>query len=193
MKLLGESAAIKQEIDRQLEHSDTYSIALNDDSDELVRLQRDLIKKATTRKFSPRPEPDWINLVAVDVSELQLGAIDVADCLLAAGGNPLAARFCDSSVLRSEVVGVFEVLPAARLTAAQSAWVAGVHDIPAGSPHPRDYIHGAMFLFRKPKERAALSYELRAKLVWNAGIISADLARVVSSELYEVIPLVDSL
>ncbi|MDB6084731.1 MAG: integrase family protein [Gammaproteobacteria bacterium] len=193
MKLLGESEEIKQEIDRQLEHSDTYSIALDDDSDDLVRLQRDLIKKATTRKFSPRPEPNWINLVAVDVSELQLGAIDVADCLLAAGGNPLASRLCDSSVLRSEVVGAFEVIPAAKLTSAQAAWVAGVHNIPVGSSHPRDYIHGAMFLFRKPRERAALSYELRAKLVWNAGIISADLARVVSSTLYQVTPLVDSL
>lgn len=193
MKLLGESAEIKQEIDRQLEHSDTYSIALDDDSDDLVRLQRDLIKKATTRKFSPRPEPNWINLVAVDVSELQLGTIDVADCLLAAGGNPLASRFCDSSVLRSEVVGVFEVLPAPKLTSPQAAWVDGVHNIPAGSSHPRDYIHGALFLFRKPRERAALSYELRAKLVWNSGTMSADVARVVSSALYQVIPLVDSL
>ena len=153
----------------------------------------DLIKKATTRKFSPRPEPNWINIVAVDVSELQLDAIDVPDRLLAAGGNSLAAQFCDSSVLRSEIVGVFEVVPAAKLTSAQADWVAGVHNIPADSSHPREYIHGAMFLFRKPRERAALSYELRAHLVWNAGIITTDLARVASSTLYQAIPLADSV
>jgi hypothetical protein len=193
MKLLGESMQIKQAIDRQLEHSNTYSIALDDDSDDLVRIQRDLIKKATTRKFSPRPEPNWINIVAVDVSELQLDAIDVPDCLLAAGGNSLAAQFCDSTELRSEIVGVFEVITAAKLTSAQADWVAGVHNIPADSSHPREYIHGAMFLFRKPRERAALSYELRAHLVWNAGIITTDLARVVSSTLYQAIPLADSV
>jgi len=193
MKLLGESAKIQEDISRQLEHSNTYSIALEDDSDDIVRLQRDLIQKATTRKFSARPKSNWINLVAIDVSELQLGTVDIPDCLLATGGNSLASRFCDSSILRDDVVGVFENLSIDQLTPSQAAWVSNVHKIPTGTPHPRDYIHGAVFLFRKPKERAALTYELHAKIIWNAGKMSAGLAKLISSALYRAIPQANGL
>jgi hypothetical protein len=59
---------------------------------------------------------------------------------------------------------------------------------PVNSPHPRSYIHGALFLFRSPSEKAALSYDLSAALVWNAGLIAEDVGKEVASAIHSVIP-----
>jgi hypothetical protein len=52
-----------------------------------------------------------------------------------------------------------------RTSGGQERWIVGVHRVPAGRPHPRQYIHGALFLFREPKETAALSYDLTSVIV----------------------------
>jgi len=43
-------------------------------------------------------------------------------------------------------------------------------------PHPRDYIHGVLFLFRRPKETAALSYQLRSVIIWNRVLMTMKIA-----------------
>lgn len=129
-----------------------------------------------------------INLVGIDVSELQHTTVDLMDCLLAAGGNSVAAPYCDPSCLRNEVVGVFEDVVSARCSPAQHQWIAECHQVPEAAKHPRDYLHGAVFLFRDRREAAALSYELRSVLMWNSRLVPEEVARTVESELYRVFP-----
>ena len=188
MKLLGQDKATRDSINAQLEEKGTCATFVDDDSRDVARLQADLIQKASTRKFNPNPNAETINLVGVDVTELQLGTVDICDCLLAAGGNPLATRHCDPACLRDPIVGVFETVVPAKLRAANRAWIAGVHKLPEGVPHPRSYIHGALFLFREPQERAALSYDLRATIVWNPALVSSNVATKICTALHTAVP-----
>jgi len=188
-KLLREDDATRAHINAQLQKSNTYSIARRDDTQDIFRLQRDLIQKAATTKFSPEPKEGWINLVGVDVSEIQLGAVDVGDCVLAAGGNPALFRF-DDFYRRSNVLGVFERPTASSMTKEQSEWDSALSALIEPSPHPRDYIHGAVFLFRTPKETAALVYELNSVVVWNKHLADLNLAQDLEPAIYQVIPRV---
>lgn len=188
MKLLGQAAATKQSMVEQESRTGFSSISLNDVS-EIGRLQRDIVQKATTRKFNPAPQSGWINFVAVDVAELQIGMIDLADCLLATGGNWLVRKHCSEYCTRDEVVGVFERPNTASLTPDQQHWVATILNVPHGQPHPRDYIHGAIFLFREPRETAALSYDLTAIIAWNPLVIAPAVAQVLEPALQDILPL----
>jgi hypothetical protein len=187
LKHLGQDQQTRRWISAQLQGTNGYCIRV-DDLGDVVRLQRDIIGKASTRKFNPIPSPDVINLVGIDVAELQLATIDLGDCLLAAGGNSLAARYCHPSCLREGVVGVFEDVVSARCSPAQRQWIDGYHQVPGDAPHPRDYLHGAVFLFRDRPETAALSYELRSVLVWNSRLVPAEVRSAVGAALYRVVP-----
>lgn len=189
MKLLGQYQKIRDSINQQLETTGVSSTFITDDTRDVARIQFDMFQKSSTKKFNPKPEKQWINLIGVDVSELQLGTVDVCDCLLAAGGNEFASKHCDPACLREAVVGVFERLVSENMSAAQKGWVDGIHKMAGGAPHPRDYIHGALFLFREPKERAALNYTLSAALVWNPALVTEDVAREIAAALHRVIPL----
>ncbi|MGH8318520.1 MAG: hypothetical protein ACREUL_11155 [Steroidobacteraceae bacterium] len=156
-KLLREDDATQEEINAQLAASNIYQIAIADDTGDIFRLQRDLIQKAKPEQFNTKPKDNWVNLIGVDVSELQLGMADVGDCLLAAGGNPVVAMYCDDSAVRRDVVGVFEERSTS-LTESQRKWAAELDKLVTSSVHPREYIHGALFLFRTPKDTAALVY-----------------------------------
>jgi hypothetical protein len=188
MKLLGQYKATRDSISAQLEKRQISTIFIDDDTHDVARLQADLIQKGSTRKFNPNPSPGTINLVGVDVTELQVGTVDVCDCLLAAGGNSLAARHFTAAYLRKQVVGVFETIATEKLNDGQKEWISNVQRIAEGTPHPKTYLHGALFLFRKPAERAALSYELRAAIVWNDALIRQETARAMEAAVYEVIP-----
>ncbi len=188
LKHLGQDQQVKAAITKQSEIADRYRIYLDDDLGDVFRLQRDIIGKASTRKFNPSPAADAINLVAIDVSELQLATVDLSDCLLAAGGNSLVAQHSHESCLREGVVGVFEVIPDDQCSEAQSQWVARCHQVPADAPHPREYLHGVVFLVRDRADTAALSYGLRSALVSNSALMSSPVEQAVTAELYRVIP-----
>jgi hypothetical protein len=188
MKLLGQDKATRDSFNQQIHKTGVGATFVSDDTRDLARIQFDIFQKTSTSKFNPEPEAQSINLVALDIAELQLGAVDVCDCLLAAGGNTLGAKHCDPAYLRSKVVGVFESIPDEKLTAEQKEWIDGVHKPSGRTVHPRTYIHGVLFLFREPREGAALSYALSAVIVWNSSLISNDIAQKISGALYEVIP-----
>lgn len=189
MKLLGQDQKTKEATAQQLKDTGLCSAIISDDTKDVARIQRDIFLKSSTKKFKPtKLESTWVNLVAVDVSELQLGTIDIGDCLLAAGGNELVNRHCHPAFQRPSVVGLFEPANKA-LTTAQAGWVACYHCISnAGAPHPRDYIHGVLFLFREPKERAALSYELSGVVVWNRALIDGTRAEAVLEAFHQIVP-----
>lgn len=186
MKLLGQDKWAKDEINRKLEAAGKFEICNSDDTRDVARIQRDIFEKSSTKKFNPKPQPTWVNLVAVDVSELQLGAVDIGDCLLAAGGNEIASRYCHPACLRPAIVGIFE--HEAVLTDEQHEWVKCNHKVLDADPHPRDYIHGVLFLFRSPKERAALSYQLSAAVIWNSALVDAQTGTEFCKSFHQIVP-----
>jgi hypothetical protein len=188
-KLLGQDKATRDSFNQQLDKAGVAAAFVTEDTRDLARIQFDLFQKSSTTKFNPKPQDQWINLVAVDVAELQLGMIDLCDCLLAVGGNTLAKKCCHRNYLRPRVVGVFESIPDKQLTADQKSWIGGVHKWSGSTPHPQDYMHGVLFLFREPKARAALSYSLSGLIVWNCLRIPNDIAHKIGHALHEVIPL----
>lgn len=186
LKLLGQDQATRDSINQQIEAAGVSSTLITDDTRDIARMQFDLFQKSSSTKFNTNPEKTWINLIGIDVSELQLGMADLCDCILAAGGNTAASRYCDEAALRSDVVGIFEKL--AVLSDKQKQWVERVHKVPKNAPHPRDYIHGSLFLFREPAETAALSYALSAAIVWNPAIVSEELAKPIAEALAKIVP-----
>ena len=184
MKLLGQDTATKIKMEKQLNENGFYSIVKADDTFDIARIQRDIFGKSSTKKFNPQPEQNWVNLVAIDVSELQLDTIDIWDCLLAVGGNNLVREHCQ----RPAVVGVFEP-PDIALSEEQKKWVEFYHPLfDESMPHPRGYIHGVLFLFRNPKELAALSYKLSGAVVWNPALIDHTRARSIGNTFYQIVP-----
>jgi len=123
----------------QFQKSSTFSIASRDDTQDIFRLQLDLIQKTATKKFNPEPKDIWINLVGVDVSEIQLEAVDVGDSVLAAIGNPALFQF-DDFYRRSNVVGVFERPNASSMSKEQREWDSALSALTKSSHHPRDYV-----------------------------------------------------
>ena len=187
MKLIGQDKQTKDITTQKLDA--ITDISTLDDTRDVGRIQRDIFLKSSTKKFKAKPESTWINLVAVDVSELQLGTIDIVDCLLAAGGNELVKKHCDPTSQQPSIVGVFEPVDKA-LTAEQADWVKLYHCVSdaGGGTHPRDYIHGVLFLFRKPAELAALSYELSSVVVWNPALIDKARAKPIFEAFHQIVP-----
>jgi hypothetical protein len=190
MKLLRQDDATTASMKEQLDRSGIYSFSISDDTPDIGRIQRDIMAKSTTRKFNPSPQAKWINLVAIDLPELQLGAVDLGDCLLAAGGNPAAFQYYHrEAIFRPNVVGVFEDATNMMLSIDQMNWICKYQHLTEGTPHPREYIHGALFLFRQPNETAALSYDLCGFIVWNPSLMTREVAEPIESELRRILPL----
>ena len=190
LKLLQQDQTTKESIKSQLDNTQTYAISRLDNTNDILRIQYDLIQKASLTKFSQTPQKNWINLIAIDVAELQLGGIDIYDCILATRGNTaFSGKESGQFYQRNEVVGIFEELQENQINIDQKNWINQIQKKLKGSPHPQSYIHGALFLFREPKESAALAYDLTSLLVWNENLIShnTDIEKI-STSLYEVIP-----
>jgi hypothetical protein len=188
MKLLGQDKKSKEAINQQLTDTGFYRMCVLDDTYDIARIQRDIFEKSSIKKFNPLARPNWINIVAVDVSELQLGTVDIGDCLLAAVGNEITAKYCHPICLRPAVVGVFESAGKA-LSPDQVEWVKYFHKFSnSGNSHPRDYIHGILFLFRHPEARAALNYDLSAEIAWNAELMNESCAKSIFGSLRKIVP-----
>lgn len=195
-KLLQQERATTARMNAQLAATSTYAIARNTDLEDVFRIQRDLIEKATTKKFGTKPKSNWINLVGVDVSELQLGTVDIFDCIIAAAGSSAVAAVCRDPVraaflFRSNVIGVFEARSSS-MNPEQVKWTTSVDRLVKSDVHPQDYIHGAVFLFREPNDTAALVYELTAAVVWNSMLVKKAVAREVEPIIHQIVPRLSS-
>lgn len=181
MKSLGSNTCIQKSITEQLNSNHLYSISLQDDTSDIARLQRDFYQKSSPKKFNQTVKKGQINLVSIDVSELQLGCVDLGDCLLSAGGNDLVSRYY-STASRPNVTGFFESAND------NNEWAQKFHTPNISGKHPRDYIHGILFLFREPCERAALSYQLSSALVWNQVLVDTQTATEFCQSFHRIIP-----
>ena len=182
IKLLRKTESLQLLSEQDIQERKHTNISSIDDSNDIKRLQYAIIDKATKTKFNTIPPQNTINLLAIDVSELQLGTVDLGDCMLAALGSTYAITHFSESCANSDLIGLFEpkVEP--------SAWKQMIDIKLAGHTHPRDYIHGVAFLFREPNDTAALSYKLKARIAWNENIISKNLAREINTDFHKIIP-----
>ena len=184
VKLLGQDQVTKQKINEQLQAYGVSASSIEDDTYDVMRLQYTIIDKATLKKFEYPPVKNNINLIAIDVSELQLGAVDAADCVLATLGTEEVVKHFGLSCSRSHVVGLFETASKSE----QHDWMSLLETKIATNPHPRDYIHGVIFLFREPKELAALSYDLKGCIAWNTRLINGQLIKKINADFHKIIP-----
>lgn len=185
LKLLGEQLAIRESEREQAKSCELFHHDVDDRID-VGRLQRDIFAKSTIAKFNPMLEAGSFNLLAIDVSELQLGMVDECDCVHAVCGASGARRLFDEPMIRSEVVGALE--PARDLRPVEQDWVKRFHPEPTLQPHPRTYLHAVVFLFRRPEERAALSYDFSSCIVWNESLVARDVASSLQLAIYNVLP-----
>ena len=186
VKLLGQDQKITQKINTQLDEYGVSASHVDDDTSDVIRLQYAIIDKATLKKFQYPPVQNAINLIAIDVSELQLGNVDAADCVLATLGSARAKDYFGDACARDHVFGLFEKDQKSN----HDEWAAKINEKLAVKPHPRNYIHGVIFLFREPKELAALSYDLKACITWNTDLIPDALAVAINVEFHKIIPCV---
>jgi hypothetical protein len=182
IKLLREAESFPLISEQNIQERKFTNIPGIDGSVDIKRIQYTIIDKATKTKFNTIPSQNTINLLAIDVSELQLGTVDLGDCMLAALGSNYAISHFSESCANSDLIGLFEpkVEP--------NAWKQMIDIKLAGHIHPRDYIHGVAFLFREPNDTAALSYQLKARIAWNENIISKNLAREINTDFHKIIP-----
>jgi hypothetical protein len=69
----------------------------------------------------------------------------------------------------------------------QMNWLCRYQHLAEGSPHPREYIHGIVFLFREPWDTAALSYDLSAFIVWNPALIAINVVEQIETQFRKVV------
>lgn len=184
VKLLGQA----REINEQLMTSGVSIYHVADDTKDIMRLQYTIIEKATLKKFQCPPIQNAVNLIAIDVSELQLGNVDVGDCVLATLGSTKTKGYFGEAYERDSVLGLFEL----DSKKSQSEWDVIMNNKLKSKPHPRYYIHGVIFLFREPKELAALSYDLKACIVWNKNLINDNLSHAINTEFHKIIPFFET-
>ena len=189
IKLLGQYQVTTEDINRQLMEYGVSKSYIADDTSDVMRLQYTIIEKAALQKFEYPVIPNAINLIAIDVSELQLGNVDEGDCMLAVLGSARVKSYFGEVCARNHVFGLFENAPEEQHT----EWVEKINKKLAGKPHPCNYIHGVIFLFREPKELAALSYDLKACIAWNSNLIPDALASNINNEFHKIIPFNPSL
>lgn len=164
MKLKRQLDIEKNDVEEQLRATQFYSINI-DEFKNIEAVQKDILYKAGQNKFNRIIKAGHYNFVGVDVSELMGGMLDYADChLVVYGNNGLASVY-----QRDGIIGLFDSeFPYADI---------------------RTYIHGIIFLFRNPKEPAALTYDLTALVLCNTSLISNSAAKDFAQDFYQAIPL----
>lgn len=184
VKHLGQDEKTKKSVTDQLKCRAFFAENIEDDTSGILRIQRTIIDKTCLTKFLYPPLQDVVNLLAIDVSELQLGMIDIADCVLATLGPDMVGRYFGAASVREKVLGLFEGCP----KPSQADWAVLIDQKLAGKPHPQKYIHGVIFLFREPKDLGVLNYNLEACIAWNAPLIDDGLRERINSEFHKIIP-----
>lgn len=174
MRLLQQSNWITGDIAEQVEFFGGYAVTLDGEQDkkEVLRLQRTVLEKAQDKhgrpiKFAEARDRQF-NVIAVEVSELQLGMVDLDDCLLVTYGDPAVHR-----INQRGVVGLFQQVDASypqQLLEAAKMFEAF-----------RSNIHGVLFLWKTPPGPA--DFELQYFLACNRALMSAADAELVETDL----------
>jgi hypothetical protein len=180
VRLLQQDRTTADSIADQLRITNAYRIAKNgqDEMQDIVRVQRAILEKVQKAEGVPTKfvatNPNEINIVAVDASQIILGAFDTDDCKLVALGDPAV-----NSVYRRGIFGLFQEPrpedPEFIQSRAQSF------------SRLRTTLHGLMFLFRRP-QMDSFCYSLSQFLIWNRALIDERTAEAIFTEIEVALP-----
>ena len=148
---------------KQLRESDSFGTVLDgvDDLEQTLRLQHLILEKAVNSqgeliKFQP-DSANSHNIVAIEVSELHLGMIDDADCLLACYGDPAV-----HPLMRRRLFGLFQ----------EPSQEYPQHIAERFAPF-RGSVHAVLFL-RKVPPASPINYRLEYLLIQNRKLMTSD-------------------
>jgi hypothetical protein len=182
VRLLQQDRATIDSIKRQLQIGSVYAVSKDgdDEKQDIVRAQQVILEKVQKKDGTPTKflttHNDAINIVAVDISQIILGAFDRDDCRLVTLGDPSV-----QPVNQRGIFGLFQApLP---------EYPEYIQSIANSYAHIRQTLHGVLFLFRNPKDEL-FNYSLSRYIAWNPALIDEATARTICSEIEVALPLI---
>ena len=175
MRLVQQRQALTTLFEEQLRNSDYFGTILDgaEDRAETLRLQRLILAKAVNSrgeliKFQPDAVSSY-NIVAIEVSELHLGMIDDADCVLAAYGDPAVPE-----LMRRQLFGLFQE--------PRPEYPPHIHDVAARFAPFSKAVHAVLFL-RKVPPGSPIDYRLEYLLVHNRKLMTTEEANNIARDI----------
>lgn len=175
MRLVQQRQALTTLFEEQLRNSDYFGTILNgtDDRAETLRLQRLILEKAVNCrgeliKFQQDAASSY-NIVAIEVSELHLGMIDDADCLLATYGDPAVP-----DLMRRQLFGLFQE--------PRPDYPPHIHEVAARFAPFRRAVHAVLFL-RKVPPGNPIDFRLEYLLVHNRKLMITEEVNSIARDI----------
>lgn len=172
MRLVQQRQMLTTLFEQQLRESDYFGTILDraDDRADTLRLQRLILEKAVNSrgeriKFESGGANSY-NIVAIEVSELHLGMIDHADCVLAAYGDPAVPQLA-----RRQMFGLFQE--------PRPEYPQHIHDVAARFTPFRQAVHAILFLKKIPSENP-INHRLKYLLIRNRQLMSSEEAKKIA-------------
>ena len=181
VRLLQQDRGTTNSIEAQLQTGNLWSAAKDGvaEQQDIIRAQQVILEKVqqkdgTPTKFLVR-DPNTVNIVAIDISQIILGTFDQYDCLLVGRGDPAVPPIC-----RREIFGLFQET--------RPEYPDRIQALARSYAHLKKNLHGILFLFRRPK-RESFNYSLEHFLVWNPTLIHERSATGISEQIKPALPL----
>ncbi len=181
VRLLQQDKATADSISSQLDARNVYTVSKDGDDErqDIVRVQKVILEKVQKKDGSPTKfltaHQDAVNLVAIDISQIILGAFDLDDCKLVTLGDPAVP-----DINRRGLFGLFQEL--------EPAYPALIQSLAQSHAHIKKTLHGVLFLFRLPKTEL-FDFTVERFLAWNPSLIKEDTAREICKEIEPALPL----
>lgn len=165
----------QDEIASQLKLKNMYSVSMNgtDEQKEIIRLQSNILSKVQDKNGNPikffTAEPEVYNIVAVEITEMILWAVDKNDCRLTSYGDQYVEE-----PIRRNIFGLFQK--------PEQHYPDHIMEISEHFSHFRKTVHGILFLFRHSIS-GPLDFDLRYYLIQNIHLVSESEAQFLDKEI----------
>lgn len=165
----------QNEIKSQLKLKNMYSVSMDgtDEQKEIIRLQSNILSKVQDKNGNPikffHSEPGIYNIVAVEITEMILGAIDKNDCMLTSYGDPYVEE-----PIRRNIFGLFQK--------PEQHYPNHIMETYKRFSHFQKTVHGILFLIRK-SILGPLDFDLRYHLIPNIDLVSESEAQFLDNEI----------
>ena len=165
----------QDEIASQLKLKNMYSVSMNgtDEQKEIIRLQSNILSKVQDKNGNPikffTAEPGIYNIVAVEITEIILGAVDKNDCMLTSYGDLYVEE-----PIRRNIFGLFQK--------PEEHYPDHIIEISERFSHFRKTVHGILFLVRHSIS-GPLDLDLRYHLIPNIDLVSESEVQFLNNEI----------
>ncbi len=180
VRLLQQAKPITDWVYKQLKKLKAYFVVMDGQHEqgEVLRIQNTILIKVQDKHGKPvkffSTTSKAVNIVAIDVTDSILGAIDVHDCKLATYGDPGVQE-----IYRRGVFGLFQE--------DNPGYPQNFHDLAAKYAYIRTTLHGVLFLFKK-FNTGILTYQLEQYLMWNPMCIDRARSQPIFAGITRAIP-----